>query len=76
MASAKSLRRLTRILADNIREHRLSQEDLAEQYGLHRTYELICQFFEGNEPFEPTNSFSIVDCPSTTFMWRFKSCSI
>lgn len=46
MAKAKSLRQpsaqLTQILADNIREYRrehgLSQEDFADQCGLHRTY--------------------------------------
>ena len=46
MAKAKSLRQpstqLTRILADNIREYRrehsLSQEEFADQCGLHRTY--------------------------------------
>ena len=46
MAKGKSLRQpsaqLTQILADNIREYRsehgLSQEDFADQCGLHRTY--------------------------------------
>ena len=46
MAKAKTLRqpseKLTQILADNIREYRhehgLSQEDFADQCGLHRTY--------------------------------------
>ena len=46
MAKAKTLRQpseeLTQILADNIRgyrhEHGLSQEDFANQCGLHRTY--------------------------------------
>ena len=46
MAKAKTLRQpseeLTQILADNIREYRrepgLSQEDFADQCGLHRTY--------------------------------------